>query len=286
MATTPSASDCATTTATACLAARGRPDPSSLDTRTLMAAFRPMNTIASHPLRFMQIDTDPTAISGPSSRWPASTTSAAMYQTSRQSMTAEASESLAKAHRPALPAMSSPAPSHHVGHLRGGDGPRRHVVGRRGAAEAPAEDGDEERQHAHVGRQRRHADPRERGHLPLRLEELLRGESEREGEHLRQEPRREVAGERGDGGVLAEQAEDGAGEGVERREEERGGGEDEARALRVDAEAWPQSVSSALDMPRRKPKEKVDTAERPSAAAESSRLPRRAAKSCVAEFTP
>src|SRR6185312_14135329 len=53
MATSPIASDCATTAATACLAARGRPDPSSFDTRTLMAAFRPRNTMASHPLRFM-----------------------------------------------------------------------------------------------------------------------------------------------------------------------------------------------------------------------------------------
>uniref|UniRef100_A0A0A9CH02 Uncharacterized protein n=1 Tax=Arundo donax TaxID=35708 RepID=A0A0A9CH02_ARUDO len=35
MATTPIASDCTSTTITACIVARGRPDPSSFDTRTL-----------------------------------------------------------------------------------------------------------------------------------------------------------------------------------------------------------------------------------------------------------
>jgi hypothetical protein len=41
------------TTAIANLAARGRPAPSSFDTRTLIAALNPKNTMICHPKRFV-----------------------------------------------------------------------------------------------------------------------------------------------------------------------------------------------------------------------------------------
>jgi len=82
MATSPMASNYATTTATASLAACDQPKPSSLDTRTLIAAFSPMNNISA------------------SSRRPLRTMGTIMYQTSRQSLTAEARESLAKGQSP------------------------------------------------------------------------------------------------------------------------------------------------------------------------------------------
>jgi len=55
------------------------------------------------------MDTDPTAISASSSR-PVRTTSTVMYQTSRQSMTAEARESLANGQSPR--SASHERPSH------------------------------------------------------------------------------------------------------------------------------------------------------------------------------
>ena len=61
----------------------------------------------------------------------------------RQSMMADASESLAKAQSP----LGAPAAVHDVERLRDGDGPGRDVVRRGGPAQPPAEDTDQEREH-------------------------------------------------------------------------------------------------------------------------------------------
>merc|ERR1711971_1201686 len=77
------------------LAALGCPDPSSLETRTLIAALMPMNNMPSHPFKFMQIEREPTAMIG-FSRCPVRTIIVIIYQISRQIIIAEAMESLTK----------------------------------------------------------------------------------------------------------------------------------------------------------------------------------------------
>jgi len=83
--------------------------------------------------------------------------------------------------------------------------------------------------------QRGGADPRQRPDLALRLQELLRRERQRQRQELRERAQREVPRRRGNRLVLPQRAQDGRRQEVERREEERGRGEDDDGALRVDA---------------------------------------------------
>ncbi|WVZ91625.1 LOW QUALITY PROTEIN: hypothetical protein U9M48_037771 [Paspalum notatum var. saurae] len=134
----PMSSDSPTTTTTACAAALGRPAPSSLDTRTLTAALRPMKTITSQPSTFMQT---PSALTATSASWR-SPVSTAQHDGRLQRQPEEGGDVVEGGGRPAPPPV--PAPPHDVGRLRQRDDPVRGVVGERGAEHPAAQHDDEE----------------------------------------------------------------------------------------------------------------------------------------------
>ncbi|WVZ91763.1 hypothetical protein U9M48_037889 [Paspalum notatum var. saurae] len=116
------------------------------------------------------------------------------------------------------------------------DEPPGHVK-RDGKAEEPHAQGpDEDPAERDVERQRGGGHGGHGQHLALRLQELLDGEVEGVGEELRDHVEREAAGERGDLGVLVEEAQDRGGEEVERQHQHGHGVEDDPRPLQVHAQ--------------------------------------------------